>query len=427
LFPILTTGQIFYGTLASSSSTTTEIVQVTATSTDTFTVVRGQGGTTAAAFVSGDKFELRITAASALNWETKAASGANADITSLAGVTSINGGQLAGMRNRIINGAIQFDQRNSGASTTPVTGAYVADRFKFVGSQAGKVTAQQVTAQLGGFSNSLNVTSASAYAVVAADSFVVQQSIEGLNVQDLQWGTASAKAITLSFTVSSSLTGTFGGSLQNSGATRSYPFSYSIATANTATPITITVAGDTAGTWLTTNGVGVTVNFGLGVGTTSSGAAGSWAGSAYTSSTGAVSVVGTSAATFKVTGVQFEIGSAATTFERRLYSQEFALCQRYCYAWTGGVLAGNNTTVYCYTSFLFPVVARSAPSVAFVTYGTTYFNNGTSGYASSAATNTSITAAGVSFYFSNQFNNGAAYPQTLAVGTDWLFIYSSEF
>ena len=125
---------------------------------------------------------------------------------------------------------------------------------------------------------------------------MIRQAIEGLNVSDLDWGSANAKTVTLSFWVRSSLTGTFGGALTNSDGTRSYPFSYTISAANTFEQKTITIAGDTSGTWLKTNGVGVFLNFGLGVGTTYSGTAGAWAGSALYSATGATSVVGTSGA-----------------------------------------------------------------------------------------------------------------------------------
>jgi hypothetical protein len=176
---------------------------------------------------------------------------------------------------------------------------------------------------------------ASAVAIGATDYFSIKQSIEGFNIADLGWGTANAKSITLSFQVYSSLTGTFGGSLSNSGYSRSYPFTYSIPVANTWTTITLPINGDTSGTWLTNNGIGLTVEFGLGVGSTYSGTAGSWSGGAYDSATGATSVVGTNGATFYITGVQLEVGSSATGFEYRQYQQELALCQRYAIRYCG--------------------------------------------------------------------------------------------
>ena len=237
-----------------------------------------------------------------------------------------------GMRNRIINGAMVIDQRNAGASITPTNGQYSLDRWICVLTQASKFTVQQNAGSVtlpAGFANYLGVTSSSAYSIVAGDLFYVAQLIEGYNVADLAWGTASASSVTLSFKVYSSLTGTFGGALQNSANARSYPFTYTVSSANTWTTISVTIAGDTSGTWLTTTGIGIRVFFGLGVGSTYSGTAGAWAGADYRSATGATSVVGTNGATFYITGVQLEKGSTATSFDYRPYGTELVLCQRY--------------------------------------------------------------------------------------------------
>jgi hypothetical protein len=189
--------------------------------------------------------------------------------------------------------------------------------------------------------------------------------IEGLNVADLAWGTASAATVTLSFWVRSSLTGTFGGSLVNSAQNRSYPFSYSIPSANTPTFITITIAGDTSGTWLTTNGIGIGINFSLGVGSTLSGTAGAWAGAAYYSATGATSVVGTNGATFYITGVQLEKGSTATSFDYRPYGTELALCQRYFWTLNGRIiyLTDYGLASLYITNVYFPVAMRASPTI----------------------------------------------------------------
>jgi len=233
-------------------------------------------------------------------------------------------------KNRIINGAMEIDQRNAGASVTNTNGSvYPVDRFPCWGSAASKYTAQQSSTAPSGFVKSLLITSSSAYSVGLNDYFGIQHRIEGFNIADLGWGTADAKAITLTFKVRSSLTGTFGGSLKNADNTRSYPFSYTISSANTWETKTLTIAGDTSGTWLSTNEIGIQLTFSLGMGSTFSGTAGSWASANYWSATGATSVVGTSGATFYITGVQLEVGSVATEFERRPYGTELALCQRY--------------------------------------------------------------------------------------------------
>ena len=240
--------------------------------------------------------------------------------------------QYTGFKNRIINGAMVIDQRNAGASVTPTSGQYLVDRFQVILTQASKFTAQQNAGSVTpptGFVKYQGITSSSAYSVLTTDYFALRQTIEGLNTADLAWGTASAAAVTLSFWVRSSLTGTFGGSLQNDSSNRSYPFTYTISAANTWEQKSVTIAGDTTGTWLTTNAGGISIIFGLGVGSTFSGTAGSWAGANYLSATGATSVVGTNGATFYITGVQLEKGSTATSFDYRPYGTELALCQRY--------------------------------------------------------------------------------------------------
>jgi hypothetical protein len=228
-----------------------------------------------------------------------------------------------------------IDQRNAGASVTPTDGTYTLDRWLYKATQASKTSVQQNAGAVTpptGFTNYLGCTSLSAYAVLTGDAFNIQQRVEGFNTADLAWGTANAQTITLSFWVRSSLTGTFGGSVQNSAGNRSYPFSYTISVANTWEQKTVVVSGDTSGTWVTNNGIGAIVMLSLGAGTTFSGTAGAWAASDLRSATGATSVVGTNTATFYITGVQLEKGSTATSFDYRPYGTELALCQRY--AWT---------------------------------------------------------------------------------------------
>lgn len=289
-----------------------------------------------------------------------------------------------GFRNRILNGAMVIDQRNAGASVTPGDGQFLVDRWIARVSQSSKYSSQQnagsVTPPVG-FKNYLGATSLSNYSVLATDNFAFEQRIEGLNVYDLSWGTANAKPITLSFQVYSSLTGTFGGSVLNGAANRSYPFSYVISAANTWTTISINIAGDTSGTWLTTNGTGLSIWFGLGVGSTYSGTAGSWAGTTYLSATGATSVVGTSGATFYITGVQLEKGSTATSFDYRPYGTELALCQRYFYKLNGYTLGYTTSASIAPALVVYPVTMRSAPAIdAGGTFTAQSGSNGTLSY-----------------------------------------------
>jgi hypothetical protein len=287
------------------------------------------------------------------------------DGSATAQLSSLNGGALSGARNRIINGDMRIDQRNAGASVTATATAYGLDRWKMAATASSKYSYQQNAGSVTpptGFSNYLGVTSLSAYTVGSGDNFVVYQLIEGYNVSDLGWGTANAKTITVSFWVRSSLIGTFGGAIGNVNATRSYPFTYSISVQNTWEYKTITIAGDTSGTWNTTNGAGLVIYLAFGTGSTISGTAGAWAGAEYYSATGATSVVGTNGATFYITGVQLEAGSVATPFERRSYGQELALCQRYYYRFTKS-LGLSYTISTPLDRVQYPVTMRSTPTL----------------------------------------------------------------
>ena len=291
-----------------------------------------------------------------------------------------------GMRNRIINGAMRIDQRNAGAAVTPTNADYTLDRFQAVLSQSAKYSVQQDSSAntVAGFTSSLKVTSLSAYSVGASELFTIQQPIEGFNTADLNWGTANAKNVTLSFWVRSSLTGTFGGSFTNSAGNRNYPFSYTISSANTWEQKFVTVDGDTSGTWIgATNGVGILIRFGLGVGSTVSGTAGAWSGSTFYSATGATSVVGTNGATWYVTGVQLEEGSVPTPFEYRQYTTELQLCQRY-YTLIAKALGIYFSGGYYYNSsvlygnMILPVQMRTTPTSAIASgtgFYTFYSNN----------------------------------------------------
>lgn len=268
-----------------------------------------------------------------------------------------------GFKNRIINGAMVIDQRNAGASITPADGAFSVDRWKYSLSQSSKFTTQQSTTAPTGFSNSLLVTSSSAYSLLSTDNFNVIQWIEGYNTADLGWGAVGAQTITLSFWVRSSLTGTFGGSIVNNNQNYSYPFTYTINNANTFEYKTITIPGPTAGTWsntTTTRNIGVW--FGLGVGATGSGTAGTWAAAGYYSATGATSVVSNSGATWYITGVQLEKAPQATAFDYRDYGRELILCQRYYYDTVSTSGSGTATNALV-AAASFPVTMRTGPTV----------------------------------------------------------------
>jgi len=290
---------------------------------------------------------------------------------------SVNASGFIGNRNRIINGAMVIDQRNAGASITPIDGGFLVDRFRFGISQTSKFTSQQNSGSVtppAGFTNYLGLISSSAYTPVTGDYFFIGQRIEGYNVADLAWGTAAAVPVTLSFWVRSSLTGSFGGSLQ---AGKSYTFSYTINAANTWEYKSITISGDTSTAMSSvTTGKGIELIICLGSGSGQQTAAGSWTAGGFVSPPSTVNVCATNGATFYITGVQLERGSTASSFEYRSYGAELVLCYRYYYSTAYG---NNHNLDTCLDHIAysagdthgerFPVTMRVAPSITL--YGRT--------------------------------------------------------
>lgn len=302
---------------------------------------------------------IDTTSTQTLTNKTLTAAGSNT-IEATSGPTST---QLAGQRNKIINGAMMIDQRNAGASvslTTPTT--YVMDRWAFRSNTA--ITVQRSTTAAIGFINSAYVTVPTGATSASGNFNVMQQSIEGFNVSDLNWGTANAKTVTLSFQVRSTQTGTFAGSIRNGAGDRSYVFTFAIASANTWTSISVTIAGDTTGTWAADNTAGLIVTFDLGSGSTFETTAGAWTAGNYSRTSGAVQLTTTSSANLYITGVQLEKGATATPFENRLYGTELALCQRYYWQGGNGWAGVFNTGTTARFSGAYPVQMRTAPTVS---------------------------------------------------------------
>lgn len=289
----------------------------------------------------------------------------------LAELASAYDGSSLGFRNRIINGDMRIDQRNAGASVTVPAGgsAYVMDRWLIVrfNDTTGTFTCAQNTAAPAGFTNSALITVTAAQASVPSNAvYRLAQSIEGVNVADLGWGASGAQPVTLGFWVRSSVTGTYGARIRNSANNRSYVFQYTINSANTFEYKTVTIPGDTSGTWLTDTGIGLTLEFILGDGSNFQGTANAWQAGEYTFASGNVKLINTNGATFYITGVQLEAGTVATPFERRPYGTELALCQRYFQktpdAYAKGVsgIAYSNNALIC--GYSLPVQMRADPT-----------------------------------------------------------------
>jgi hypothetical protein len=296
------------------------------------------------------------------------------DTANLEDISSAYSSGALSNRNKIINGAMTIDQRNAGAAVTlGATASFPVDRWKSHEDTDGSATAQQVSDAPAGFSNSIKVTVTSTDAsLTGLQYFDVRQQIEGYNIADLSFGTAAAKAVTISFWVKSSVTGTYGGGISNGAFNRSYPFTYSISAADTWEYKTITISGDTSGTWTTTNGTGMYLFFNLGSGPDYAGTAGQWNAAGDLAATGTTNLIATSGATFYITGVQLEAGDTATPFEHRSYGQELALCQRYYYKHADHSWFNANANIgvgFYYSSseimtvVPFPVSMRTQPSL----------------------------------------------------------------
>jgi hypothetical protein len=330
------------------------------------------------------------------------------------------------LKNRIINGDMVIDQRNAGASVSVSneTVTYITDRWNVYEGTSGSMTSQQSSTAPAGFVNSLLLTVTSAGTATASQLCRIQQRIEGLNVSDLSWGSASAQTITISFWVRSSLTGTYCVNIRNNAVDRSYVATYTISAANTWEQKSVTIAGDTSGTWLTTNGVGMFISWDLGSGSSANTTAGSWVAGNKENTSAQANWIGTASATFYITGVQLERGSTATSFEWLPFGTELALCQRYyekSFDYGTAPANGPNTTTLAtpYGIFsgystnaspgggnvFYKVTKRAIPTV------TPYGNSQGYWYASSWGVNAFAALSGdSSMYFSQQQVGG--YAQT---------------
>jgi hypothetical protein len=264
--------------------------------------------------------------------------------------------------NRIINGDMRIDQRNNGAVTTPTAPGYTVDRWRASVAAPSKLTFQRAANGPGmtatGWPNSLNIVTVATYTPAAGEGFSIAQIIEADMISDFGFGNAGqAKA---------SIAGTYSGAIKNSDNTRSYPFTFSVPTALSWYFLSVTIPGDTGGTWvLGGNAAGLTVVFDLGGGANVRGPAGVWASASYSGVTGATSIMSTLNANFQLTGVKLEIGSVATPFNRQSLAKSLADCQRYFQAGTNialeGYSGGASSTVG--GTIWFQVMMRSSPTL----------------------------------------------------------------
>ena len=300
-------------------------------------------------------------------------------------VPSLNGGPLAGTRNRIINGDMRIDQRNAGAAlNNAANGSWAVDRwarYQNVGASNIGRNLNSITPPAG-FTNYLGIQISTAGTATASQYTNFQQSVEGFNAADFAWGTASAQSVTISFWVRSSLTGSQGFALQNAAAALGYSFTVNISAANTWEYKSITIPGPTTGTWDTTNGRGITLIVDLGMGSNFRFTSGSWQSANVQGATGALNLNQTLNATFYITGVQLEPGTVATPFERRSYGQELALCQRYFQLLQHSYGTGLGLTSLARCTWPLKVTMRAPMTLAAIGTPLWFFGGGTATYSS---------------------------------------------
>jgi hypothetical protein len=340
-----------------------------------------------------------------------------------------------GFRNRIINGAMVIDQRNATVTST-AAGAYITDRWNTFADQAYSIARDSDAPS--GYAYSLKVTKTSSNQ--SSYAFLVQY-IEGLNCIDLAFGTASAATVTISFWVRSSITGNFAVSLTNSAENRTYAALYAINSANTWEQKSVTIPGDTSGTWLKTNGKGISLQFNYGQ-AAGAGAVNSWVSATNIAPSGCTNLGTTNGATFYITGVQLEKGSTATSFDYRPYGTELALCQRYYEksfvidtAPANGVYSMGYIGYVCFAdqwvfaapTILFKVTKRATPTIAFfgTSTNTWQINDNSNNWINYAAVSTGFQASigifttGFSAGVHNNGNSGYAIGSARMIRGDW--------
>jgi len=325
-------------------------------------------------------------------------------------------------RNLIINGGMKISARGTSFTGFGAGVNYSLDRFAHFHSSDGAFTVSQETSVVPtDFTHALKVQTTTADASIAAGQrLIVFTRCEGNTVSHLNWGTSAAKTVTLSFYVRSSITGTHGGAIGNGSDNRNYPFTYTISSADTWERKTITIPGDQTGTWATGTGRSLQVVWGLGVGSTYSGTAGAWAAGDVNSATGATTgVLGTLNATWYLTGVQLEVGSA-TPFEHEPYGVTLQKAKRFYQKVDniqGQTVHAFNTSD-AYVRFPLEMGMRANPSITPVSSGDSLHFAGTAetisarsvvavkpeGYLYKLTVSSTITAGQAGHYDNNQVN-----------------------
>ena len=282
----------------------------------------------------------------------------------------------SGRKNMIINGAMNICQRfakNTANNINNATHTYHVDRFKAYESTDGILQGEWRDSDAPpNFHYSLFYHPATTDTSISDNQFAfISQVIELENIRHLGYGGSYAKTCTLSFWVKSNLTGTYTISLINDDTNnRQFVTEYTIDSANTWERKVITIPGETGGTW-NTNGLRIawTLTSAANRQTTT---VGSWfddSTARYATNKQVSGFMSNTGNSFKLSGVQFEVGNYATDFEHRSYGEELSLCQRYFYKVTGdsGERVGIGGCCVNSTEFrmnvTFPVTMRRVPTI----------------------------------------------------------------
>jgi len=291
-------------------------------------------------------------------------------------------------RNMIINGGMQVSQRNGTSSFALTNGKFGTDRWKYNGDSS-RLTAQQVADAPAGFHYSLKLASVGNNSPGSTAGSGMWMQLEGDDVTRLSYGTNSAKTVTLSFYVKSSIAGNFGGAFSNGAMNRAYPFTFPVTTSWNR--VSITIAGDTTGTWITSGtGYGLRVILNSASGSNFNGSnAGAWVGADRRDVSGTVQLEATNGATLNITGAQLEEGSVATPFEHRSFGDELTRCQRYYQIVPAGMhglpgFAANSTTMKI--TYPLAVPLRVTPTTSIMGAGSAFAVGAARAYGSGAPT-----------------------------------------
>ncbi len=375
----------------------------------------------------GDVFTTGITTSSSVivgGGVTISESGIEA---SGVGITcaNINGNQIGGRRNLIINGAMLISQRGPSQGSVTSTGYYDApDRWRFVASNGGTWTVSQSTTSPNLFKNSYKFDCTTADTSLGAGDFLAfDQGLEGYTVQGLGWGTSDAKPVTVSFYVRSNKTGTytcelFQGSGGVGGSNILVSKSYTISAADTWEFKTITFSGNTAVAFTNDNSRQLTLNLWLAAGSNFTG--GTFSDGTFHNAndrrvaSGQVNLADSTSNDWYITGVQLEVGTQATPYENRNYGEELALCRRYYLhiPRTQGIIMNGYNTNSVYGSYFWPVEMRTTPTneylIAAGATGAAIYGNNSAPTINSTSWNYLASHMG-QLYFGGSFTQGASY------------------